>query len=265
MPLFKDLTGIHFGRLTVLSLSHKEKMSGRYRYFWLCRCDCGNTHIARTDSLTSGNVKSCGCLHKEQAVANVSKHHSHKLSGKFVYHEWQAIKARCYNPNNHSYPRYGARGIRMFSGWLNNAKAFNDYVSALPHYMEDGYTLDRINNSLGYLPGNLRWATAREQSLNRRSNVLVEYRKKMIPLIEASKKSGIPYGCLSRRHDKGDTGDRLFRPVAQKGEKRFVIYNGKKMGLNELSKVTGINLNTLKTRWFYGKRDAELTSMPTPR
>lgn len=265
MPSFKDLTGIRFGRLTVLKLSHQEKSGRRYRYYWLCKCDCGNTYITRTDSLTCGNAKSCGCLHKEQAIANVSKHHSHKLSGTWVYHEWQAIKKRCYNPHDHSYPRYGGRGITLFSEWVNNVKAFNDYVSNLSHYMDPGYTLDRINNNLGYLPGNLRWATSREQSLNRRSNVLVEYLGEIIPLVEASAKSGIPYGCLHRRLRKGETGKRLFRPVAKRGKARVVIYNRKRMSLNELSKLTGINLNTLKTRWFYGKRGTDLTSTPTSR
>lgn len=73
MAVFKNLTGQKFGRLTVTELSHKEKCGNRYRYYWKCKCECGNTHITRTDSLTSGNVQSCGCLHKESAIKNVTK------------------------------------------------------------------------------------------------------------------------------------------------------------------------------------------------
>ena len=265
MPLFKDLTGNRFGRLTVLHLSHKENRGKRDRYYWLCQCDCGKTHVARTDSLTGGSVQSCGCLHKEQAVLNVSRHHSHKLSGTLVYYEWQAIKARCYNPNNHSYPNYGGRGITLFHEWLNDVKSFYDYISNLPHFMEEGYTLDRINNSLGYVPDNLRWATAREQSLNRRSNLLVDYRGETMTLVEASEKSGINYNCLWGRYNRGERGELLFRKKGDVGVARVASYRGKEISLKELAEVTGINLNTLKTRWFHGKRGKDLISMPTPR
>lgn len=32
---------------------------------WRCKCDCGGEHVASTAVLRSGDVKSCGCLHKD--------------------------------------------------------------------------------------------------------------------------------------------------------------------------------------------------------
>ncbi len=259
MPAFKDLTGRQFGRLTVLKLDHKAQSGRRERYYWLCKCSCGNTHIARTDGLTSGLIRSCGCLHKEQAICNVSKHHKHKMSGTQIYHEWQGIKARCQNENNPSYPRYGGRGIFISKNWADDFQAYYDYVSSLPNFGEDGYTLDRIDNNDGYRPGNVRWATMHEQCRNRRSNIVVEYHGKRMILSDAALACGIPFNVLKRRYARGDRGDRLFREVPKNTKKpRIVEYEGKLIGLKELSMLTGVNYNTLSTRWNRGLRGHEL-------
>ena len=58
MPFkLKDETGNTYGRLTVLSLDHKNKNN----IFWLCSCDCGNETIVRAGHLRDGTTKSCGC------------------------------------------------------------------------------------------------------------------------------------------------------------------------------------------------------------
>lgn len=71
MPSFKDLTGEKFGRLAVIRVSRKVKSGNRERYYWQCKCDCGNEKEVRTDCLTNGLVKSCGCLKKEQDKINL--------------------------------------------------------------------------------------------------------------------------------------------------------------------------------------------------
>lgn len=54
----KDLTGLKFGSLTVLSLSHMDKRNGAY---YKCLCDCGNETTVMGANLSSGKQKSCGC------------------------------------------------------------------------------------------------------------------------------------------------------------------------------------------------------------
>ena len=58
-PCRKDLTGMKFGKLTVIK-PVKTKNS-KYTQ-WLCRCDCGNEAVAYSYKLLAGRVKSCGCL-----------------------------------------------------------------------------------------------------------------------------------------------------------------------------------------------------------
>ena len=52
-----DLTGRRFGRLTVLH--PVADIEGKTA--WLCRCDCGQETVVRTDCLQSGHTRSCGC------------------------------------------------------------------------------------------------------------------------------------------------------------------------------------------------------------
>lgn len=58
MPAKKDLTGMVFGKLTVIE-EIAERQNGRI--VWKCQCECGNTKIIRGSDLTSGKTKSCGC------------------------------------------------------------------------------------------------------------------------------------------------------------------------------------------------------------
>ncbi|HEY5125578.1 MAG TPA: hypothetical protein VIK14_17760 [Ignavibacteria bacterium] len=82
------------------------------------------------------------------------------------YNRWHNINNRCYNTNNNDYKNYGARGIANY--WRYDRLGFTEYISKLEHYKKSGYTLDRIDNDGNYEPGNLRWATAREQQQNKR-------------------------------------------------------------------------------------------------
>lgn len=56
-PVAEDLTGQQFGKLLVLSRAENRKG----RSAWLCRCACGQLHVAAAHDLKSGHVGSCGC------------------------------------------------------------------------------------------------------------------------------------------------------------------------------------------------------------
>ena len=198
---FKDLTGQTFGRLTVLERAENTK-SGSAR--WFCRCSCDKEKIVAGSHLMSGKTTSCGCYNAEKITV-------HGLRHSRTYNTWRKIKARCYNPNDKHYDRYGGRGISVYPVWIHNFQAFYDYVSKLEHFGEECYSLDRINNDGNYEPDNLRWATAKTQARNRCNNVIVEYNGRKMTLTEASEKSGICFKTLKDRLKRGETGEYLFR------------------------------------------------------
>lgn len=53
--------GKRFGRLTCVSESADHLRAGRRIRMISCRCDCGNSVVARRDNLISGDTTSCGC------------------------------------------------------------------------------------------------------------------------------------------------------------------------------------------------------------
>lgn len=62
-PLGKltDLTGHKFTKLTVLFPVYVKNRSNTHRY-WLCKCDCGNEIVCRSDCLQNKHIQSCGCM-----------------------------------------------------------------------------------------------------------------------------------------------------------------------------------------------------------
>lgn len=74
------------------------------------------------------------------------------------------MKSRCTNSNHISYPYYGGRGISICSQWFDSFEAFIDDMGERP----EGTSIDRINPDGDYEPGNCRWATPKEQIINRR-------------------------------------------------------------------------------------------------
>lgn len=89
----------------------------------------------------------------------------HGLSGTHEYQIWANMKDRCYNKDCRFYGRYGGRGIKVYEPWLQDVEAFCKYMGPRP---SPRHSLDRIDNSGNYEPGNVRWATYEEQNINRR-------------------------------------------------------------------------------------------------
>jgi hypothetical protein len=81
------------------------------------------------------------------------------------YGIWNAMRQRCTNPKSQKWEHYGARGIRVCDEWLKSFISFYEHIGPKPG---PEYSLDRINNDGNYEPGNVRWATIKEQANNQR-------------------------------------------------------------------------------------------------
>lgn len=107
------------------------------------------------------------------------------------------MKSRCYTKSNPAYDRYGGRGISMCQQWKKDFTAFYNWS------MDNGYSkelsIDRINHNGNYEPSNCRWATPKEQSDNKRCNILITINGTTLDLQQWCDKIGIKRSTVNTR------------------------------------------------------------------
>lgn len=123
---------------------------------------------------------------------------------------WQGIKQRCHNPNDKRYPRYGAIGITMCDEWRNSCDAFIEW--SYEHGYREDLTIDRIDNSKGYSPGNCRWATYKEQVLNRKPTHWITIDGVTKCISDWAEEKGLSRPTVTWRWRQGIRGEDLFLP-----------------------------------------------------
>lgn len=112
---------------------------------------------------------------------------THGMAGTPEYVAWQAIIRRCTRPQSADYGRYGGAGITVCKEWLSS---FSDFFKHMGPRPSVGHSIDRINGSKGYEPGNVRWATLIEQANNKKTNRIVIYQRRKMTVAEAGRAAG---------------------------------------------------------------------------
>lgn len=154
------------------------------------KCRCGNEFKCSKTRVKNGYTKSCGCLAKDKVFK------IHGMKNTKEYRAWSAIKQRCLNPNNKDYYRYGAVGITVEKKWIHSFDEFFKHIGLCP---DKKYSIDRINNKLGYVEGNVRWANNSLQCQNRKTSYvwLINGKK-----FDTSKEAGEYFGVAHKTIEK---------------------------------------------------------------
>lgn len=159
---FINLSGKRFGKWTVVDRAANR---GDHSY-WNCVCDCGMQSKIRSDNLRSNHSIQCQSC-KAEAIKAARTIHGKRYTK--AYRDWCDMKTRCLNPNSKDYKNYGGRGIKIYPEWIDDFVAYDVWCKKnLGPYPGKGWTRDRIDNDGHYWPGNLRWATYKQQANNKR-------------------------------------------------------------------------------------------------
>jgi hypothetical protein len=197
-----QMQGAKFGRLIVIKLSHRTAKS--HADYWFCKCDCGVLKVVGGAAMRAGKIQSCGCLQREAAASiggRSLKHGAtsgHKKTAE--YKCWADMRRRCDTPSQTSYHKYGGRGIRVCERWDTS---FENFLADMGTKPTPQHSLDRIDPNGNYEASNCRWATIREQSLNRRNTRFVIFNNVRFPLDEFCRQRGLSPETVWRRLQRG--------------------------------------------------------------
>ena len=201
MPKCINLVGQKFGKLTVIKISGHDNHG---KITWECHCECGNATVSTTGDLRSGSSRSCGCSRNGKIMPLTF---ARSINAVPEWLAWKNIIQRCTNPHHKAYENYGGRGIKICDEWKNDFLAFYNHIGKRP---TPKHEVDRIDNEVGYVPENVRWATRKEQSNNRRSNRLITYKEKTMTISQWADEIGIDRKSIQNRIRAGWSVDKTL-------------------------------------------------------
>ena len=153
-----------------MTKTNERYADGSIKYIANCsKCNEPNSIYGKAKDIDTKLCSICMKLKRQKTIKKHKPSTKHGYHNHKYYERWQNMKARCYNPNNKRYTDWGGRGIIVCDEWKYDAKTYINYISNLEDAGLKDYSVDRINNDKNYEPGNLKWSTDSEQSLNQRN------------------------------------------------------------------------------------------------
>lgn len=255
--------GDHFGRLTVVQRLgtdgfHKDA---------LVRCACGARKVVREGNLRDGGTTSCGCLQKEQLSDRTTTHGDTKYKARTaLYRAWESMRRRCREAGR--YPSYRRNGITVYPVWEQSYETFRDYVHKHLGERPEGHSLDRIDNSKGYFPGNLRWASSKTQARNRSvtrrlpkparakpqhasGNTLLTVNGRAQCVAAWAEEVGISTAVIRRRLSRGWSAEQAVAPLKRE-HKLSITINGETLSARQWAVRSGLSQPTITRRIIAG-------------
>lgn len=166
------------------------------------------------------------------------------------------MRARCYQPKSPSFKYVGARGLTVCERWRDSFASFLEDMGPRPA----GTSLDRIDNSKGYFPGNCRWATPLQQARNTRFNHILTFNGESLCVSEWAYRRGLATTTITARLRLGWPIENALTVPAVMGQTIFrrpaTVKTGPN-GRNKSSGVFGVSWHALRKKWsarvYFGK------------
>lgn len=181
-----NLQGLRFGKWVVVRRADNCVSS------WVCVCDCGTERTVRSQHLRTGASTCCRCV-------RVPKKHGEAVTWKKFskkYRTWRQIKRRCCG-------KAALDPLNTYAGMLYKEwETYTAFAQYMPDPPSDEHTIDRIDNSKGYEPGNVRWATWTEQHRNQTNCKWITFNEETKLLTDWARELNITPSSLLNRLEK---------------------------------------------------------------
>jgi hypothetical protein len=253
----KYKAGAKYGKVTILEVYPYIKGDGGTRRGLVC-CECSpeKHYVMNVYNLGTGHTKSCGCLQEENAGRYQT---THGKTGTKIYNTYIGILSRCNKESSTSYPNYGGRGIKVCDRWLESFEAFYEDMGEPPTKL---HSIDRIDVNGDYSPESCRWATAKEQSNNKRNHHKMTLDGRTQNMSQWAEELDIdPSGILSRLARGWSEEETLKTPSLD--ENKYYKYKDEVISHQKLAVKYGIHEATLRDRLKKGWSLDDALNTPT--
>jgi YHS domain-containing protein len=166
----------------------RAEVNGKTYIFCTGICPVCNIEFSRRKS-NFVKAKCCGCK---------PNHLRHGMTRTRPYYAWRNMLMRCLVPTTKFYALYGGRGIKVCERW----KTFENFWQDMKVGYSAHLTLDRLDTNGNYEPSNCRWATSKEQSLNRRNSIVFNGESAHEAGIRINRNPSLVYQRLNAGWDK---------------------------------------------------------------
>lgn len=155
-------------------------------------------------------------------------------SKHYLFQTWYNIKYRCSGKKKKDRKHYFLQNIRFYPEWDNSFIAFKTYIENTIGERPKEHSIDRIDSSKGYFPGNLRWATKQQQAVNQRKYYNVETKSKHKGVYSEHKKKLWRAILIHKRQRIGLGRFKLEIDAAHAWNKAVLKYRGPGHFLNKI-------------------------------
>lgn len=195
----------------IIEVGNKKVSTIRQKKFCNSRCFAIYSNKERNKNhIYKYRCPLCGKILKSKAKY-ACKDCRHKKAEKHdtrLFSIFKGMRERCYRSNSIAYKNYGGRGIKICDDWKNDFMKF--YNWAIENGYKEDLTIERIDVNGNYEPKNCKWISKREQSYNRRINLLIKYNNETHTITEWAEKRGVKRDLLYNRIKRMGIVDKAF-------------------------------------------------------
>lgn len=164
-----------------------------HHILWLCKCDCGKEVICVASRVRFNRVNFCKSCRIKKTAEKIKQHGKRNTA---EYRIWMGMKQRCKKGKLREQKSYKLKNVTVCKEWEKSFEKFFSHIGPRP---SKKHSLDRIDNSKGYLPGNVRWATSSEQQRNKDVSVFVTNGAEKLHINDVALRLGISRGAAHLR------------------------------------------------------------------